>query len=109
MASERRTPASPRGPEQKFGPFAGGIGVAVWLNSVDNDDGTTRKVRSITLSPRRYRDRQSGDWRDSSSYFPGDLPALMFALRKALEYVITTPIPGEGQEDERDHRERPAF
>ena len=115
MAPERRTPSSqsrlpatPRGPERKFGPFAGGIGVAVWLNTVEGDDGTTRKARSITLSPRRYRDRKTGDWKDSSSYYPGDIPALVFVLQKALEYVIMTPIPGESQDDERD-RDRPVF
>ena len=52
---------APRGPEKKIGPFAGGIGVAVWLNSVQGDDGSARRVSSITLSPRRYRDRQTGE------------------------------------------------
>lgn len=46
------TTLPPRGPEKKIGPFAGGIGVAVWLNTIENDDGGTRKDRSITLSPR---------------------------------------------------------
>lgn len=110
--SERRrtqpapTPApAPRGPEKKFGPFAGGIGVAVWLNSVQGDDGATRRVRSITLSPRRYRDRQTGEWRDSTSYYPGDIPALMLALQLAQEFIITTPIPGEEPEPGHDAHE----
>jgi hypothetical protein len=42
-------PPPPHGPERKFGPFAGGIGVAVWLNRVEGDDGTTRQVRSTLL------------------------------------------------------------
>ena len=106
--SSSRTSAPPRGPEKKIGPFASGIGVAVWLNAVQGDDGTTRMVRSITLSPRRYRDRQSGEWKDSGSYHPGDIPALVFALQKALEFVITTPLPGQS-DDELDHPGRPAF
>jgi hypothetical protein len=31
----------------------------------------------------------------SSSFFAADLPALIFALAKAQEYVVTTPLPGE--------------
>jgi hypothetical protein len=81
-------------PEQKIGPYAGGIGCAIWLNEVDTDDGP-RKFRSISLAPRRYRDSESGDWKDSSSYQPADLPALLFCLQKAQEYCYTTPIPGQ--------------
>jgi hypothetical protein len=84
-------------PEKKIGPYPGGIGVAVWLNTIETATGP-RKVRSITLSPRRYRDAESGQWRDSSSYRPGDLPALIFALERALEFVFTTPLPDEDQE-----------
>jgi hypothetical protein len=89
-------------PEKKIGPYPGGIGVAVWLNTIDTAAGP-RKVRSITLSPRRYRDAESGEWRDSSSYRPGDLPALIFALERALEFVFTTPLPDEDHEDDTDN------
>src|SRR5579872_1675089 len=91
-------PASSRGPanrpEKKIGPFAGGIGVAVWINSAQTDDGP-RKFRSVTLSPRRYKDPETGDWRDSSSFQIGDLPALIFALQKALEHDYTHPLNRE--------------
>lgn len=40
---------SPRRPEKKYGPFAGGVGVAVWLNSVEDDAGT-RYFRSISIN-----------------------------------------------------------
>ncbi len=88
-------------PEKKIGPYPGGIGVAVWLNTIETDDGH-RTIRSVTLNPRRYRDSETGEWKDSSSYRPGDLPALIFALQKALEFVYTTPIKGEKQEEEND-------
>lgn len=84
-------------PEHKIGPYPGGIGVAVWLNTIDTDDGP-RQVRSITISPRRYRDAESGEWRDATSYRPGDLPALIFALQKAQEYVYTKPLSDEQDE-----------
>jgi hypothetical protein len=98
MPSKRSKPA-PRRPEKKIGPYPGGIGVAIWLNTVDTDNGP-RQVRSITISPRRYRDSESGQWRDSQSFHPGDLPAIIFALEKAQEYVYTTPLPDEGGEHE---------
>ena len=88
----------PRGPETKIGPFPAGIGVAIWINTIQTDEGP-RKMRSITLSPRRYFDRDANEWRDSGSYHPGDVPALIFALQKAQEYIFTTPIPGEPPDD----------
>ncbi len=86
-------------PEKKIGPYPGGIGVAIWLNTIDTPDGT-RQIRSITISPRRYRDQQTGEWKDAGSYRPTDLPALLFALTKAQEYCYTTPLPGQGNADD---------
>lgn len=86
-------------PEKKIGPYAGGIGVAIWLNSVETDRGR-RTMRSVTISPRRYRDPETGDWRDAGSFHPGDLPALIFALQKAQEYIYTTPLPDQEEEHE---------
>ena len=86
-------PAKP--PEKKIGPFAGGIGVAIWLNEVEADDGTVRRFRSITLNPRRYLDTKSGQWKDAASYQQSDLPALIFAMQQALAYCFSEPIPGQ--------------
>ena len=33
-------------PEKKIGPFASGIGVAIWLNESENNDGAIRHFRS---------------------------------------------------------------
>lgn len=81
MATKKKEKPKQR-PEKKVGPFAGGIGVAIWHNTVETENGP-RELRSITISPRRYRDRESGEWRDASSYRPADLPALIFALHVA--------------------------
>lgn len=81
-------------PEKKIGPFHAGIGVAVWLNVSDTEDGP-RPYRTVTISPRRYQDRQTGEWRDSGSFYVGDLPALIFALAKAQEFAFETPIPDQ--------------
>lgn len=95
---QRSTSRSATRPEISFGPYPGGISVAVWLNEVQTDNGP-RKIRSVSISPRRYRDSESGEWKDASSFRPGDLPALLFGLQKALEYVFTKPVPGQESAD----------
>ena len=106
--STRSNASTPRGPEKKIGPYPGGIGVAIWLNTIETDEGGTRKMRSVTISPRRYFDRKADEWRDSTSFYAGDLPALIYALQRALEFVSTTPIPGQSRENE-PHGDKPAF
>ena len=98
MPKGTRPQSAPRGPEKKIGPFPAGIGVSIWINTIKTDEGP-RKLRSITISPRRFFDRDAQEWRDSGSYHPGDIPALIFALTTAQEYIFTTPIPGEPPED----------
>jgi len=61
-------PSRPRTPpEKKIGPFSGGIGVAIWLNTADTDDGP-KQFRPITIAPRRYLDRETGEWKDVGSF-----------------------------------------
>lgn len=85
----------------KIGPLSGGISVAVWNNDIQMDGGELRTVRSISISPRRYRDRQTGEWKSTNSFRPNDLAALGMAIQKAHEYCLTTPLPGEQSLDER--------
>ncbi len=94
----KRAKSEPRYPEKKWGPFAGGTGVAVWLNEFETDNGT-RYARSITFAPRRFRDRKTDEWRDGA-YRPVDLPALLLAIEAAHEYCQSTPLPGEPAEPE---------
>lgn len=88
-----------RRPERKFGPFHNGLGVAIWMNEVETDRGI-RYFRSISIAPRRYRDPQTGQWRDASSYRPVDLPTLVLALQAARDYIVSTPLPGQAVEGE---------
>src|SRR5437773_12521954 len=87
-------------PELKIGPFQGGIGVAVWLNEIQTEAGP-KTIRSITIAPRRYLDRQTGEWKDSGSFRPDDLTALILALEKAREHCLMKPLPGEESENDR--------
>ena len=94
--SEGQQPSAPadnevRKPEWKIGPFAGGVGVAIWLNTAETDGGN-RQFRSVRISPRRYQEQGTGEWKDAKSFQPGDLPALMFALQQAQEYMIQHPL-----------------
>lgn len=101
-ASPGNDSRGPRHPEKKIGPFAGGVGVAIWLNQVDTADGGSFQRRSVTINPRRYYDRETNQWKDASSYTPADLPALIFSLQRALEFVFETPLPGESPTGERE-------
>lgn len=65
----KRAKSERRYPERKWGPFAGGSGVAVWLNEFQTENGT-RYARSITFAPRRFRDRKTDEWRDGASGLP---------------------------------------
>jgi hypothetical protein len=85
-------------PEKKIGPFANGVGVSIWLNVIETDQGS-RQVRSITVNPRRYFDRESNQWKDAKGFNPTDLPAVIFALTKAQEYCYETPLPGAHEDD----------
>ena len=101
MAKQTRRANPPvKRPELKVGPFQGGIGVAVWLNEIQTETGA-KLIRSITIAPRRYLDQKTGEWKDSQSYRPGDLTAIILGLEKAREFCLTTALPGEQSFDDR--------
>ena len=56
-SQQQRTP-----PEKKIGPFAGGIGVAIWLNTVDTDDGP-KQFRSYVAERVMWRRFPKGRFR----------------------------------------------
>jgi hypothetical protein len=95
---KRGKKTQPRHPEKKWGPFAGGTGVAVWLNEFETEAGT-RYARTITLSPRRFRDPKTNEWRDGANR-PVDQSAMLLALQAALDFCHSTPLPGEAAEPE---------
>ena len=90
----KRTATTPRYPERKWGPFHGGVGVAVWLNEIQTDAGPSI-FRTVTVQPRRYRDKKTGIWKDAGSLRPTDLSALMLAMDAALFFIAHTPLPGQ--------------
>lgn len=99
MAKNNRNSSAPQHPEKKYGPFHGGVGVAIWLNEVETEEGT-RYFRSVSIAPRRFRDKENGEWKDAQSLRPTDLPALVLALEAAQAYIANTPLPGEPADEE---------
>ena len=97
QTTQESSKKSKKQPEKKIGPFAAGIGACVWINTIETENGP-RTVRSITVNPRRYFDRETNEWKDAPSYNPADLPALIFALNQALEHCFTVPLKVEGQQ-----------
>lgn len=86
---------SEKKPEKEFA--ARGLKVAVWLNSTETDEGV-RHFRAFSISPRRYRDEKSGEWKDAAGYRPVDLATLQFLLRQVEGFLLTTPLPGVADE-----------
>ena len=84
-------------PEKKISPVNSGLSVAIWLNTVTTDEGP-RRYRTITVAPKRFRDRTTGEWKDSSAYSPSDLPLLIYALEQARDFVFSEPLPGHKEE-----------
>ena len=75
------------------------LSLAIWENEGTSRDGRPVTRHSITLN-KRYQDQQSGEWRDSSSFFPDDLPRLRLLLDKAYEHLLLSdgdsPGPANG-------------
>ncbi len=90
-----------RFPEKKYGPFHGGVGLAIWMNEVETKFGI-RYFRSVSLQPRRYLDRKTGQWMDAKSLRPTDIPALILAMEAAQHYMASTPLPGPAVEEDGD-------
>jgi|ERR1051326_3467555 hypothetical protein len=93
MATKQKKQQTAKRPERKIGPFHNGLGIAIWLNTVDTDEGP-KFFRSVTIAPRRYR-AKDGQWRDAKSYRPVDLATLTLALDAARQYCASTPLPGD--------------
>ena len=101
MAKQQAQPQSASRPEASFGPYPGGISIAVWKNTIETAEGP-RQMRSLTISPRRYLDAKTGEWRDASGYRATDVATLIFALNQAQHFLLTTPLRGCDARDERD-------
>ena len=61
------------------------IKAAIWEEQ-DTDQGRTGVRHSVKIQ-KRYKDKQSGEWKDTNVYFADDLPRLRLVADKAFEFV----------------------
>lgn len=95
-----------RPPEKSIGPFSGGLGVAVWVNTVETQRGS-RQMRSITINPRRYLDEKSEQWKDAGSFRVRDIPELIFALQQAYAHCLSHPLDQDDNPPDDDNQDVP--
>lgn len=67
-------------PEKKIN--AGAIQVSVWKNKAESGE-----YKTVSFD-RRYKDKQTGEWKSTNSLRVGDVPKAIAALSKAYEYLI---------------------
>ena len=77
----------------------GGIEAAIWENQVERD-GRTITRQSVTINKRFY-DRTTAQYRESSTFFPEDLPRLTLALQQAYEFLMLND--SQAAPDRTDH------
>ncbi len=71
-------------PEKKIN--AGAIQVSVWKNQTQKD-GKTSEYKTVSFD-RRYKDKQTGEWKSTNSLRVNDIPKAITALTKAYEHLI---------------------
>jgi len=74
---------SQNAPEKEFA--SGRIRAAIWRNEELRDG---RKVVRFSIKiQKQYLEEKTGEWRDTTYYFPEELAKLELVVRKAFEYV----------------------
>jgi len=92
------TQKTPQPPAKEF--RAGGVSASIWHNETEQD-GRTIVQHSVRIN-KRYRDPQTGDWRDSDYFFANDLPRLRLVLAKAYEHIVLKTRDGHENCDDPD-------
>lgn len=64
---------------------AGTVRAAVWRREAERN-GRTVILYSIKVE-KQYRDKQTGEWKSTTQFFPEDLPKLMLVAFEAFRYV----------------------
>ena len=75
--------SEPQQPVKEF--RVGGFSAAIWRNET-NKDGRTIVQHSVRAR-KRFRDRATGEWRESDYLFAEDIPRLQLVLAKAYEFI----------------------
>ena len=65
---------------------AGQVSAALWQNDIQVR-GQTVKVLKATVQ-RRYKDKDSGEWKSSTSFSRNEIPLAIYCLQKAFERIV---------------------
>lgn len=71
-------------PIKKF--RVGGISVDIWENVSMNQKGEEQTFRNVSIQ-KSYKDKNSDEWKTSTSFNLNDIPKLQTCLTKAYEYL----------------------
>ena len=66
---------------------------AVWENTRQVDERTTRTYQSVTLK-RSYKDKD-GNWQETTSLGAEDLPTAIHLLGRAMSHVVQSEYPNK--------------
>lgn len=72
-------------PEMKY--KASGITATIWRKTLTDKDGKQGDVFSVSFD-KRYLDKETNEWKSTSSLRAMDLPKAVFVLNKAYEYIL---------------------
>ena len=82
MAQEQRAP---------FKTFrAGKISISLWQNETEHE-GRTFTQYTIKVQ-KRYRDKQTDEWKTTEYLYQQDLPNLIVCAQKAFEFISLTEV-----------------
>jgi len=65
---------------------AGQVSAALWENQVQIKGKTVTLLK--TTVQRRYKDKDSGEWKSSSSFSRNEIPLAIYCLQKVFEKII---------------------
>ena len=74
---------------------AGQVSSALWENDIQVR-GQTIKILKATVQ-RRYKDKDSGEWKSSTSFSRNEIPLAIHCLQKAFEKIIEGQNGGSGE------------
>lgn len=72
---------------------AGAVKISLWESKFERDDRTV--IRHSAKIEKRYYDKESGQWKTSSTYFADDLLRLRLLADKATEFMLLKEKGGE--------------
>ena len=65
---------------------AGSVQAAIWQNEVPVN-GKMVPILKASVQ-RRYKDKNSGEWKSSASFSRNEIPLAIFCLKKAFEKIL---------------------